>query len=127
MSRLVLDVGAFVAAERGDRNVLAMLEISRSDRLPIVTHAGIVGQVWRSSARQVRLGRILTAVDVRPLDLSLAQLAGSLLAATGLSDVLDAALVGIAHDRDRLLTSDPGDMRQLIDASGLRDVAAVAV
>lgn len=127
MGRLVLDAGAFIAAERGDPSVLAMLEVSRTDRLPIVTHAGIVGQVWRSPARQVRLGRILAAVDVQPLDLPLAQVAGSLLAATGSSDVLDAALVGMSRDGDRLLTSDPDDISRLADEAGLPDVLVVAV
>ena len=45
----------------------------------------------------------------RPLDESLGRAAGALLGATKQSDVIDAALVLLAHDGDRIVTSDPDD------------------
>lgn len=127
MSRLVLDAGAFIALERGDRAVHLMLEVGGSEGLQLLTHAGVVGQVWRSPARQVRLSRILGAVAVWPIDQPLARAAGLLLAATGLSDVLDAALVAMTRAGDRILTSDPDDISRLAEAAGLLDVIVAAV
>lgn len=45
--------------------------------VPPVTHAGVVGQVWRGgSGRQVSLARALAGIDVVPLDDALARAAG---------------------------------------------------
>lgn len=49
---VILDAGALVAVERGDRAVVAMLKGERrAGRVP-ATHGGVVGQVWRGGARQ---------------------------------------------------------------------------
>ena len=52
--------------------------------------------------------------------------AGVLLGRAGTSDPVDASLVLLAEGGDRILTSDPDDLRHLADASGLR-VAVVEV
>jgi hypothetical protein len=116
---LILDAGAFVAVERGDREVLALLKRERlAGRVP-VTHGGIVGQVWRSgSGRQAPIVKILAAVEVTPLDLDLGRRAGSLLARTRTADVIDAAVVLLAADGDDILTSDPGDLTVLANEAG---------
>ncbi len=123
---LILDAGALIAYERGDRLVRqAVLEARRSGLLPL-THGGIVGQVWRSRSRQVALGTTLRGVDVRPLDRALGQEAGLLLAAAGTTDVIDAALVVLAEDDDWIITSDPGDIAHLAQSAGVFvDVIAV--
>ena len=66
---LVLDAGAFVAVERGDRDVVALVKRERlSGRAP-VTNGGVVGQVWRGgSGRQAPVARLLAGVDVAPID-----------------------------------------------------------
>ena len=60
---LVLDAGALVAAERGDRDVLALFKQELlAGRAPL-THVGVVGQFWRgSSGRQAKLARLLPAL-----------------------------------------------------------------
>ncbi len=41
------DAGAFVAVERGDRDVVALIKRERlAGRVP-VSHGGVVAQVWR--------------------------------------------------------------------------------
>lgn len=117
---VVLDAGALVAVERGDRDVVAIIKRERlADRAP-VTHGGIVGQVWRGGAgRQSRLAAILPGVDVRPLDDGLGRRCGILLARAGASDVIDAAIVLLAKDGDEVLTSDPEDLLELARAAGL--------
>lgn len=116
----VLDAGAFIAVERGDRDAIALLKYERlAGRVP-VTHGGIVGQVWRSGAgRQANLARLLPGVDVRSLDEELGKRAGVLLALAGLSDVIDAALVALADDGDTFITSDPLDLGGLAEAADL--------
>ena len=78
--------------------------------------AGVVGQVWRDSSRQVRLARLLKAheVLVEPLTDSGARAAGLLCAAAGTSDVIDATVV-LATRRysATVISSDRTDLRAL--------------
>lgn len=101
---------------------LALLEGSAP-----LTHAGVVAQVWCSGAgSQAPLAKALKSVDVLPMDEVMARQVGSLLAKTRLADVIDAAVVIIANNGDRILTSDPDDLYTLASASGRRlDVVTV--
>ncbi|HVU04032.1 MAG TPA: hypothetical protein VHE30_19870 [Polyangiaceae bacterium] len=49
MSRrgLVLDTGAFIAAERGNRTMVALMRILFEARTPLVTSAAVVARAWR--------------------------------------------------------------------------------
>jgi hypothetical protein len=117
---LVLDAGAFVAVDRGDRDVVALVKRERLAGRPPVTCGGVVAQVWRGgNGRQVPLARLLAGVDVVPIDDSLGRRAGILLARSGQSDAIDAAVVCLAGDGDDILTSDPGDLRALAEAAGI--------
>jgi hypothetical protein len=108
---LILDAGAFVAAERGDHRMFALMKAERLAGRTPVTHGGIVGQVWRGgSGRQVPIARLLDTVEVEPLDDELGRRTGALLKLTGGRDVIDAAVVLLACDSDTILTSDPGDL-----------------
>jgi hypothetical protein len=91
-----------------------------------VTHGGIVGQAWRGGAKQASLARALGAIEVRPLDDTLGRAAGALLARARRSDVVDAALVLLAEDRDRIVTSDARDIEPLAAFAG-RHVELVLV
>ncbi|HEU5003387.1 MAG TPA: twitching motility protein PilT [Actinomycetota bacterium] len=125
---LILDAGPFLAVERADRDVVALLKREQlAGRLPI-THGGIVAQVWRTgTGRQANLARLLAAAEVKPLDEELGKAAGVLLRLTGgADDAIDSALVCLARDGDEILTSDPGDLRDLAEAAGLQiDVVPV--
>lgn len=115
---LVLDAGAFIAIERGSREVMVLLERERRAGRAPVTHGGVVGQVWRGAARQARLARALRGVEVAALDADLGRGAGALLARCGTEDVIDAAVVLLAADGDEILTSDSVDLHALAEASG---------
>jgi hypothetical protein len=117
---LVLDAGAFVAVERGDRDLVALVKRERlSGRAP-VTNGGVVGQVWRGgSGKQVPLARLLAGVEVAPIDDLLGRRAGTVLARSGRSDAIDATVVCLATDGDDILTSDPDDLRDLAQAAGI--------
>ena len=117
---LILDAGAFVAVERGDRDVVALVKRERlAGRLPL-TSGAVVAQVWRGgTGRQVPLARLLAGTDVSPVDDSLGRRAGMLLARSGHTDAVDATVLCLAADGDDILTSDPGDLRRLAEAAGI--------
>ncbi|MCC5952645.1 MAG: twitching motility protein PilT [Acidimicrobiia bacterium] len=115
---LVLDSGALVALERNERQMWVRLKAAQLDGDVPVTHAGVLGQVWRGSPSQARLSQALGGMDVRPLDESLGRAAGKLLGVAGLPDVVDAAVVLLATDGDEIVTGDLEDLEQLAAASG---------
>jgi hypothetical protein len=115
---LVLDSGALIAIERLDRSVVALIKRERrADRAPL-THAGVIGQVWRGGGgRQGNLARLLPGVEVVPLDDALSRRAGVLIGKTKTTDVVDAAVALLAKDGDEILTSDPDELLPLVEAT----------
>lgn len=116
--KLVLDSGALIALERGDRGMWRRLKSANLSSEVPVSHGGIVGQAWRGrGARQALLAKALLGIDVRALDESFGKAAGELLAQSRKTDVIDAALVLLADDGDSIVTSDPDDLKALATAS----------
>ena len=115
---LILDAGAFLAVERLDRSVVALIKRERlAGRAPL-TSGGVVAQVWRGgSGQQAPLARLLAGVEVVPIGSELGQQAGVLLALTGGSDAIDASVICLAADGDEILTSDITDLRSLAEAA----------
>ncbi len=110
---LVLDSGALVALERNERTMWVRLKAAQgAGELPI-THAGVLGQAWRGGPRQARFAGAIAGIDVRVLDESLGRSAGELLAASRMSDVIDAGVVLLASDGDVIVTVDRKDLAQL--------------
>ncbi len=122
MSRLVLDAGAFLAFDKGDARVRAYLAAARRLGVDLVTTSPVVAQVWRNGRRQALLARLLSATRGEPPDESAARRAGELLAKTRTADVVDAMVAGLARDDDRILTSDPDDLRALLTAARVHAV-----
>ena len=64
---LVLDAGAFVALERGSRDVVALIKRERLAGRSPTTSGGVVAQVWRGgSGRQVPMARLLAGTTWLP-------------------------------------------------------------
>jgi hypothetical protein len=117
---LILDTGALLALERNDRAMWQRLKLALQARQPPLCHGGIVGQAWRGRGpRQALLARALQGLDIRPLDAALGRAAGELLARVKQDDVIDAAVVLLANDGDRIVTSDPDDLAPLARAADL--------
>lgn len=115
---VVLDSGALIALSRDERPMWRRLKAAQlSGEVPL-THAGVLGQVWRGGARQARLSQALAGVDVRPLDETLGRAAGQLLGGAGLSDVIDAALALLSNDGDHIVTGDLDDFELLVRVTG---------
>ncbi|MDQ2883181.1 MAG: hypothetical protein M3Y48_18895 [Actinomycetota bacterium] len=119
MSALILDAGAFLAAERDDRALIARLRVAQRHGVELRSSAIVVAQVWRDPrGRQVLLARLLRGVDVRPVDDEAGRAAGVLIGKASTQDPIDATLVLVAHSGDRILTSDPQDIQHLAGVAG---------
>ena len=117
---LILDAGAFIAAERENREVLARVKHERRLGRTPLTNGGVVAQVWRGGhGKQALLAQLLASTEIAPVDDRLGKLAGMLLAWTGGSDAIDASVVCLAQDWDDILTSDPGDLLDLARTAGV--------
>lgn len=117
---IVLDAGALIALDRGDKRMIALLDRALTQGRIFRVPAGVVGQAWRDGRVQVVLGRFLRSeeVEIVPLDDQLARSCGELCAATNSLDVIDASVVIIARERrDPIVTSDPSDLRRLDPAA----------
>ncbi|MDQ4010392.1 MAG: hypothetical protein M3228_06770 [Actinomycetota bacterium] len=90
------------------------------------TSPAAVAQVWRHGARQAQLARVLAGVAAPPLDLVIGKRLGALLGASRTCDVVDAHVASLASAGDTVLTSDPDDLRQLLDTLSI-DATVVCV
>jgi len=113
---LVLDAGALIALDRGDKRMIALLDRALAQGRTFRVPAGVVGQAWRDGRVQVALARFLRSeeVEIVPLDDQLARACGELCAARNSPDIIDASVVILARERrDPIVTSDPNDLRRL--------------
>ena len=120
----VLDAGALIAIDKGDRAVGAMLRVLQRDGVPVVTSAAVVAQAWRDPRRQVNLARVLTGIYIAAVDDVAAKKVGELLRANGTSDLADAHVALLVQSQERVLTSDEADIKALLRT---RRVKAVIV
>ena len=117
---IVLDAGALIALDRGDKRMIALLHRALAQGRTFRVPAGVVGQAWRDGRSQATLARFLRSeeVEIVPLDEQLARACGELCAATYSPDVIDASVVILARERrDPIVTSDPNDLRRLDPAA----------
>jgi hypothetical protein len=115
MAAVVLDTGALIAIDRGDRRVGALLHAAAGDQVDVVTSCACVSEAWRDPARQARLARALAGMIERPLDQVAARACGVLLGRARASDIADAAVALLAGPSDTIVTSDPTDISVLVD------------
>jgi hypothetical protein len=123
MSALVLDAGALIAIDPDDRDVLAQLQDAKQNGDPVRTNAMALAQVWRDGrGRQATLAKALHDLVVEPITAEDGRKAGELLGKARLRDAIDASVALLARPGDRILTSDPQDLRALCDAAGTNAV-----
>jgi len=114
--KVVLDTGAFVAIDKRDRHVGAMLELLQTQGVPLHTSIAAVAQVWRDGRKQALLARVLAGVKIVGLSPGDERSIGELLAKAGTRDVVDAHVALLVGNGDRLLTSDAEDLQRLLTA-----------
>ena len=112
---VVLDAGAFVAAERRNRTMVALTRLFAESKTPLVTSAGVVAQVWRGGGdRQVPIAYLLRRTTVVDLGRAVARTLGRMLGESGTRGAIDAHIVFLARERNwPVLTSDPDDLRAI--------------
>ena len=116
MRGAVLDAGALIAIERGNRRMQALLDEAHVAGAELTIPAGALAQSWRGTPRQARLARLLRLANVKvaPLDEPTAKAAGVLCGTAGTNDVVDASVVLAARRRAQtVITSDADDLRRL--------------
>jgi hypothetical protein len=115
---LVLDAGALIAYEHGDRTVRAFLERASRTGVDVRTTSGAVAQVWRNGARQARLALLLRGLLEIEMTRERGRRIGTLLGSASSRDVIDGSIVDAAIDGDEILTTDPDDITALALYSG---------
>jgi hypothetical protein len=116
MPGVTLDAGGLIALDRDDRRVVVLLARARETGTRVTVPASALAQAIRQPDRQARLARLIRqpTTDVISLDRVDATNVGRVLAASGTSDIADAHVVICARRADQpVVTSDPGDLRQL--------------
>jgi predicted nucleic acid-binding protein len=109
---LTFDTGALIALERGRLRMRQILERALEKDQPITVPADVVAEWWR--ARTDVRDSILESVDVEPLTLPLAKLAGQALAAVRGATLVDAIVMASAASRgDIVYSSDLADLEKL--------------
>ncbi len=115
---LILDAGALISYEHGDRTVRAFLERAARTGVDVRTSTGAVAQVWRDGARQARLALLLNGLLEVELTRERARRIGMLLRRADERDVIDGSIVDAAVDGDEILTTDPDGIAALAQHSG---------
>lgn len=113
---LVLDAGALIALERGDRLTAVLIDEAKAQGRRLVVPAGVVGQVWRGGAAQAVIARALKSpsLSVDALSEAVARAAGMLCGVAGASDVIDASVVVAARQhKATVMSSDREDLVRL--------------
>lgn len=106
---VTFDTGVLIALERRHAGALALLRACRLARATITIPAPVIAEWWRGSHRALLEVGFLEAFSPE-----LAERAGELLAKTGRSNAVDAAVIASAAQRgDLVVTSDPDDLKEL--------------
>ena len=118
MSGIVLDAGALIALERNDRAVWAALKVAAAARVDVLVPSTALAQVWRGTARQAVLARVLGDCVLASFD-DVARQVGELCGKARTSDICDAHVAWVAATRGQALyTSDPEDLRRFLAHCG---------
>jgi hypothetical protein len=118
--KAILDAGALVAVDRRDRMIGARLRVLQQHATPVRVSSAVVGQVWRNGRKQANLARVLAGVGIEALDTGDGKRIGELLALANTADVVDGHVALMTAPADLVLTGDPGNIRKLLQARGIR-------
>jgi predicted nucleic acid-binding protein len=117
---LVIDSGAFIAAQSYDPRLLAYIKAAERSDVSLYVSASVIAEVWRKPV-PANAAKLLSQVTVVPLDIERAKHVGELLGATGTMQLVDAAVAALAVELvpSLVLTSDVADIERLVRAAGV--------
>ncbi|GAA3312956.1 PIN domain-containing protein [Nonomuraea dietziae] len=117
-SAIVYDAGALIAAESNDRRMWVRHRLAVGAGRHVILPVPVLAQVWRGSARQASLARLLFGCDIVDMTEAMGREAGKLCGKAGSLDVVDATVVMTAIQWNAaIVTSDPDDLHALLDAA----------
>lgn len=117
-----MDAGGLIALDRNDRRVLVLLARAEELSANVTVPATTLAQAMRAPAKQARLSRLIRqpTTSLESLDGPDATQVGLLLASSRTTDIADAHVVICARRHgERIVTSDPEDLRRLNPDAGL--------
>ena len=119
MNGVTYDAGALLAADRGSQRMQALHRRTLESGVVPVVPAAVLAQAWRGGPQPL-LSMLLAGCRVEAFDEPRARSAGTALALSNTSDVVDASVaVGAAARDDVVVTSDPHDLQRLAAALNL--------
>ena len=120
MMTVILDSGAFIAAEKFSRKLTNILDASRELGSTVLVPSAVIAEMWKDPPRLQSVKLLKGAGAVPPLDDRIARKIGALLSKSSSIQIVDAnvALLAIAHAPSLVVTSDPGDIASLIASAG---------
>ena len=126
--RLLLDAGALVHLERAPRSdVISGSRRAVRNGYPVLLPSVVLAQVWRDDDRRHGLRMLCRWCEHLDFTTASARRVGRLLKVTGTADIVDAAVVVSAIEKNAaVMTSDPDDLRVLAEAAGA-DVPLITV
>jgi len=122
--RVILDSGGISALAQGNATARAVIVRARREGRLVVIPAPVLTEVHTGRRDHAHIDRVVKSVDVViETTADRAREAGVLRARSGVLDVVDAIVVAeaVAALPAVILTSDPDDIRSLVDAAGVRD------
>ena len=112
MTGLTFDTGALIALERRRLRMRQVLERARDRDQLITVPADVVAEWWRGATDTRRA--ILDSVDIEPLTLRLAKIAGEARGAVPGATLVDAIVMASAASRgDVVYSSDVHDLERI--------------
>lgn len=116
MKPVVYDAGVLIAADRNERRVWAEHRVRLEAGLAPLVPAPVVAQVSRAPG-QAQMRRFLRGCEVVSFAALDAHQAGALLGKSQTRDVVDAAVVALAIQRNAdIVSDDAGDILRLLRA-----------
>lgn len=121
---LVLDSEGLAKLAAGDPGVRSRVTVANERRARVLVSAVTLTETLRGGARDAAFHRVLDRIEVSPVTRELGRQAGELLGDRGCSgnrqaiDAIDAIVAATALNLPRpvmLLTSDPDDLRDLVE------------
>jgi predicted nucleic acid-binding protein len=112
MGGLTFDTGVLIALERRKQRAARIFAVATETGVRITVPVAVVGEWWRgrTDARE----ELLAAVEVEPMSISLARLAGEAIATVRDATLIDAVVMASAALRgDAVYTSDFEDLIKL--------------
>jgi predicted nucleic acid-binding protein len=112
MTGLTFDTGALIALERRRQRMKEIVERALAIDQPITVPTSVIGEWWRGRTRA--RDEIVQCVDVEPLTIVIAKVAGEALAVVRGATLVDAIVMASAASRgDIVYSSDVEDLDRL--------------